>query len=240
MPHSSTTRRRTVVAWSVLLVLVATGASTAGAAWLFSRWQGSAEPEYRYAMPGVDALSFSSPQTLEVARQIEPFLTKNNDRIRARTKAYEEAVAASLETELTERGDDLLPKEGEQVVLAEADPQGSLVGTAVRGAMYAELRDVLGEDAVVLRTISGDVTSNGTVAEAGFVADEPRPAGTSRWPAVVKGDHDTDTTVEQLTYSGVVNPHLDVEEVGGLDVSPRPTTPPSRHCSGVSSSTRAV
>ena len=55
-------------------------------AWLFARWEGSTDPEQRYAMPGIDALSFSSPQTLEVARQIQPFLTKNNDRIRARTR----------------------------------------------------------------------------------------------------------------------------------------------------------
>jgi hypothetical protein len=169
-------------------------------------------------MPGIAALSFSSPQTLELARQIEPFLAKNSDRIRARTREYEAAVADSFDAELAAHRDDLAPADGEVVILAEADPQGSLVGTSVRRAMYPELRDALGEDAVVLRTISGDVTSNGTVAEAEFVADEAAAAPDVP-VAVVKGDHDTDTTVEQLTGSGVVNPDLSVEEVGGVDVA---------------------
>ena len=50
---------------------------------------------------------------------------------------------------------------------------------------------------MVLRTISGDVTSNGTVAEREFVQLEAD--ATPDVPTVaVKGDHDTDNTVEQL------------------------------------------
>jgi hypothetical protein len=48
--------------------------------------------------------------------------------------------------------------------LAEGDPQGSFVGVHVRTAMYKDLVETLGRDAIAVRTISGDVSSNGTVA----------------------------------------------------------------------------
>ena len=83
--------------------------------------------------------------------------------------------------------------------------------------MYALLQEQLGEGALALRTISGDVTSNGTVAERGFVEREARAAGDIPTVAV-KGDHDTGTTVQQLAELGVANPDLEVAEVGGLDV----------------------
>ena len=217
LPRLPGARRRTRAGVAALVVAVVAGASMLSAAGLFSRWGGSAEVEQRYPMPGVESLSFSSPQALEIARQIEPFLTKNNDRTRARTTAYEDAVAASMEDGLDEHADDLAPHDGEQVVVAEADPQGSFVGTAVRRVMYGQLEDALGEGVLTVRTISGDVTSNGTVAEAGFVEQEAEASGDI--PVVaVKGDHDTDTTVEQLTDNDVVNPDLAVAEVGGIDV----------------------
>ena len=93
--------------------------------------------------------------------------------------------------------------------------QLSHVGTRVRSDLYRQLFDSLGTDAFALRTISGDVTSNGTVAEAGYVdadawADEEIPL------VVAKGDHDTDTTFEQLEDDDVITPDLDLSEVSGL------------------------
>ncbi len=206
-----------IVTTAAVLAALA-GVSIASATWLFARWDGSADVDQRYPMPGIPELSFSSSQTLEVARQIEPFLTKNNDRIRARSKAYQETVAASLDDELALRTDDLVPDDGELLILAEADPQGSVVGTAVRRAMYPTLREALGQDSFALRTISGDITSNGTVAEAGFVEQEATASGDL--PVVaVKGDHDTSDTVEQLDDQDIANPDLDVEDIGGLDVA---------------------
>lgn len=102
-------------------------------------------------------------------------------------------------------------------MIAEADPQGSQVETSVREAIYPLLGEALGEGSLALRTISGDITSNGTVAEAGFVGDEA-DASPSVPTAAVKGDHDTETTLEQLADNGVLNPHFEVTEVGGLDV----------------------
>ncbi len=210
-------RRRNAVGLSVLIVVATAGLSTAAATWVFARWDGSTEVTQRYPLPGVDGLSFSSPQALEIARQIQPFIEKNSSRTRARTERYQAAVAATFETELGEQTADLAPAEGERIVIAEADPQGSIVGTAVRREIYPQLFDAFGEDAFALRTISGDVTSNGTVAESGFVESEASASGDV--PVVaVKGDHDTDITVEQLTDNGVVNPDFDLTEVGGLDV----------------------
>ena len=230
-------RLPTKIATTVAVVAAAAGVSIASATWSYSRWDGNADVAQRYPMPGVPELSFSSPQTLEVAQQVEPFLTKNNDRIRSRTQEYEEAVTASLGGELAAGGDNLVPKDGELVILAEADPQGSLVGTAVRRKMYPSLRDALGGDRVVLRTISGDITSNGTIAEAGFVEQEATASGDL--PVVaVKGDHDTSDTVTQLDDQGVINPDLDVEGVAASTSLPR-TTLPSRRCSGGCRSTRA-
>ena len=192
-------------------------ASVAVAAWLFSRWDGSVEPQETYPLPGVDQLSFSSPQTLEVARQVQPFIKKNTDRIRRRTAAYEAAADASLRAELPRHIEGLLPRTRERVVIAEADPQGSLVGTSVRTTLYSLLGDRLDQDTLAVRTISGDITSNGTLAEEGFVANEADASGDIPTVAV-KGDHDTDITVQQLTDHDVINPDSDIAEVAGLNL----------------------
>ncbi len=69
----------------------ATGLVAAG---LFGRWDGTDPQGTSYPMPGVDKLSFSSPQTLEVAQQIQPFIEKNTTRIEERTRTYlDDAVA---------------------------------------------------------------------------------------------------------------------------------------------------
>lgn len=198
--------------------VVALGAlSVTSASWLFDRWEGNAEITDTYPMPEIPQLSFSSPQTLEIARQIQPFLKKNNDRIRDRSRAYAAAAEETLGAELASRAGDLAPREGEVIVLAEADPQGSQVGTRVRTDLYGQLVDTLGDEAFALRTVSGDVTSNGTVAEASFVAAEATASGDIP-TVVVKGDHDTDTTLEQLDEHGAINPHFDLTDVDGLDV----------------------
>jgi len=103
------------------------------------------------------------------------------------------------------------------IVLAEADPQGSHVGTRVREALYPLLVEQLGDKAIVMRTISGDITSNGSLIEEDFVENEAQASGDIPTVAV-KGDHDSETTVEQLLDNDVLVPHLEVAEVGGLEV----------------------
>lgn len=215
MPGEWSRPRSVIVGGATVLTLGAL--STTSASWLFDRWEGNAEITSTHPMPGIAQLSFSSPQTLEIARQIQPFLKKNNDRIRSRTATYAAAAEESLGVELVARAEDLAPREGEVIVLAEADPQGSQVGTRVRTDLYAQLVDTLGDEAFALRTVSGDVTSNGTVAEASFVAAEATASGDIP-TVVVKGDHDTDTTLEQLDEHGAINPHFDLTDVAGLDV----------------------
>ncbi len=207
-------RRRGIVALCLVIALTASGLS---AQWMFRHWQGATPVAASYAMPGLEKLSFSSPQALEIARQVQPFVEKNTERIRERAVRYEAAAVESLRTALSTQAVGLVPREGERVVIAEADPQGSLVGTAVRKAMYPLLVEQLGEDAIVMRTISGDVTSNGTVAEAGFVEGEAQ-ASRDIPTVAVKGDHDSDTTLEQLGDNGVAVPDFDPADVDGLKV----------------------
>jgi hypothetical protein len=205
----------------VVLVSCAAGGllvSSVVAVVAFRAWEEQDEVTLAYPMPGIDQLSFSSPETLEVASQVQPFIEKNTTRTAEDARRYEEASVASLLEELPGRVASLQPREGERIVLAEADPQGSIVGTRVRKVLYTLLEDELGRDAFALRTISGDISSNGTVAEAGFVRDEA--AASRRIPTVaVKGDHDSQDTVEQLEAGDVVVPDLETEEVGGLRVT---------------------
>ncbi|NPC43333.1 hypothetical protein [Nocardioides sp. zg-1230] len=209
-------RRRSIISGAVALVTL--GAVSWGtAAWLFARWEGNAEVPDAYAMPGISELSFSSPQSLEIARQVRPFLEKNNERIQERTRTYLDEAEESLAGELTVRAGDLAPRDGELVVLAEADPQGSHVGTRVRTLVYAALVEAIGVDAFAVRTISGGITSNGTIAEAGFVEVEVAASGEIP-TVVVKGDHDTGTTLEQLSATSATNPHFDPTEVSGLRI----------------------
>lgn len=217
-PFPGRLRRRTAVATGAVVITAACLASAGSATLLFKTWEGNAEPPQSYPLPGVDGLSFSSPQALEVARQLRPFVEKNTARLRERASRYEANSEAALRRELSRRAGDLVPRTGERIVIAEADPQGSLVATSARTTMYALLREELGDDSFVMRTISGDVTSNGTVAEAEFVDGEV--AASAPIPTVaIKGDHDTDTTVEQLLANDVINPNLTVEDVDGLTVA---------------------
>ncbi len=192
---------------------------TAGSALLlFARWDGNTAVGPTFPMPDVGRLSFSSPQTLEVARQVRPFIEKNADRIARRSEEYRATATAALRRELERRAVDLRPADGEQIVIAEADPQGSLVGNELRAAAYPVFEEILGEDAFALRTISGDVTSNGTVAEADFVRDEAE-ASPGIPVVAVSGDHDTETTVDQMEGAGMVDPSFEVRDVAGIQVT---------------------
>ncbi len=195
--------------------VLATGVMAAA---LFGRWDGTDPTGTTFPMPGVDKLSFSSPQTLEVAQQIQPFVEKNTTRIEERTRNYLDTAEANLESELPLHAANLQPRDNEQVVIAEADCQGSVVGTRVRSRLYPQLEDLLGDGAIILRTISGDVTSNGTIAERNYVQLEAE-ASPDIPTVAVKGDHDTETTVSQLREHGLVAPDLETVDVGGLRVA---------------------
>ncbi|HCB06539.1 MAG TPA: hypothetical protein DEQ43_20245 [Nocardioides bacterium] len=206
------------VAVHAVYLLLAVGISAAVAWQFFGSWVGSREVTNSYALPSEPRLSFSSPQTREVAQQIQPFIEKNTRRIEERTRQFADTADANLAAELPLHAAALQPREGERIVISEADPQGSIVATTVRRDLYPLLQELLGEEAIVLRTIAGDLTSNGTVAEGDFAADEVH-ASTGIPTVVVKGDHDTSTTVAQLHGEGVTVPDLEVEEVGGLQVA---------------------
>jgi hypothetical protein len=211
----STRRQRTAL--STLIVGTACLASALVALQLFRSWGANGPTPEAFAMPEIDGLSFSSAEALEIARQVQPFIEKNTDRTRAQSDAYEAAADASLRDQLPRHADGLEPRDGEKIVLAEADPQGSRVGTRVRRAMYPLLQEILGEDAFAMRTISGDISSNGTVAEKGYVEDESTASG--EIPTVaVKGDHDTETTMEQLDGVDVIVPEFEVTDIGDLRV----------------------
>jgi hypothetical protein len=214
-PSMRSGRRR--VAVCSLVVAAGLGASALVALQLFRAWEGETDIPRSFAMSDIEGLSFSNPQALEIAQQVQPFIVKNTDRIRANADAYEAAADASLREALPDHAESLTPRDGETIVLAEADPQGSQVGTRVREAMYPLLRQQLGDDAFAMRTISGDISSNGTVAEEGFVRDEAAASGEIQTVAV-KGDHDTDITVDQLDANGVVVPDFELAEVEGLNV----------------------
>lgn len=216
-PDFGTPLVRRVVLPTVILV-AGTGLSTVYGLRMFQEWPGQQEVSTAYPLPDVPGVSFSSPQTREVAEQVRPFIEKNRERITEKADSYEHTVEAALTQQLRLKAAGLVPREGERIVLAEADPQGNFVGTAVRTMLYPKLVESLGPDAIALRTISGDVSSNGTVAEAGFVKDEAAASGTIPTVAV-GGDHDSAITVEQLTDNEVVNPDLATEDVAGLRIA---------------------
>lgn len=211
-----TGRGRYAVPGGVLALLMLTSVGAAGA--LFARWDGNAPVGDTYPMPGVEELSFSSAQTREIAVQIQPFIQKNSDRAAAQSAAYRAAARESAADVLPAYAESLAPRDGEVVVLSEADPQGSLVATRMRTELYPLLLEEIGPDSVALRTIAGDVTSNGTVAEEDFVKREAQALPDVPLVAV-KGDHDSDDTVEQLRDSDVQVPDLEVVEAGGLRVA---------------------
>lgn len=207
--------RRIVV--PLALTLAATAATTFFAWSAYDTWTEQDQVGTTYPLADVPGLSFSSPQTREIAAQVQPFIAKNQDRLQERSAQFRTQAMTTFSEALGTRTD-LAPRTGEKVVLAEADPQGSEVATRARAALYPALLDALGPDAVALRTISGDITSNGTIAEDGFV--EAEAAALRSVPVVaVKGDHDSDDTVDQLRKHDVINPDLRVTDVGGFRVA---------------------
>jgi hypothetical protein len=206
-------RRRTLVAGAGALGLLA--ASTGLATLQHQAWKGTEEPGRLYPMTQVPGLSFDSAQILEVAQQVQHFIDTNVTRLKQRAEGYQRLVEASIANGVPASAAELEPREGERIVVVEGDPQGSEVGTEARRVLYEELVEVLGEESLLARTISGDVTSNGTVAERPFVEDEVAASGDL--PVVaVKGDHDSAATVEQLTNAGAEVPDREVVEVRGL------------------------
>ena len=209
---------RQVAVVAVLLVVGGTTASAAVATQLFHAWPCSHPTGVEYEMPGVKRLSFDSSETREVAQQVKPFMDKNRKRIADQARRYRIAAEASLVEELEAQREELTPHAGERIVAAEADPQGSFVGVRVRTRLYAELTDLLGRRAVALRTISGDLSSNGTIAEADFIAQESRVSPGIRTVAA-GGDHDTRATRQQMEDGGMIVPDLKTVEVAGLHVA---------------------
>lgn len=216
LPQHWSPRRRLAVGGGlgVVALLVSIGLATVA----FARWSGDDPSTGAYPLPGRPQISFSSPQTREIAKQVQPFLQKNEHRIDERARAYEATAEDGIRNQLAANGASLQPRKGEEIVVAEADPQGSLVGTRIRRVLYDALQDQVGTSALALRTIAGDISSNGTVAEAGFVHGET--TASPDIPVVAaKGDHDTMTTVKQLLNDGVPVPDTETIEVGGLRVA---------------------
>jgi hypothetical protein len=203
-----------------VLVVTATGVgmlliSSGVAAYQYAAWPGSDPAPRLYPLAARPQLAFTSPQAREVAEQVQPFIEKNVTRLKQAGTDYEDTAAASITEVLPRVAGRLTPREGERIVLAEADPQGSLVGTHVRKGLYAELQRLLGADTFVARTISGDVSSNGTVAEEGYVRGEAE-ASPGIPVVAVKGDHDSEVTVKQLERDDVDVVDRKLVEAGGL------------------------
>ena len=209
-------RRRLAVVSGVLVGALAASAVIAGV--LFQRWSCNADPEEGFPFPDLPQLVFSSPQTRELALQVRPFLDKNRERIDRRAASYRAITEASFADELLRRGDELAPRDGELIVSAESDPQGAFVGTTARVTLNRLLVEKLGSEAFALRTISGDITSNGTVAEDEFVELEVQ-AGGGLTTVAVSGDHDSEVTQAQMGAHGMIVPDLETTEVGGLRIS---------------------
>jgi hypothetical protein len=210
--------RGRAIAVSVLVGGVAIGLSTAGAVTLFQDWSCSEASGPTYAARDLPNPTFSSPQMSEIASQVRPFIDKNTDRLDAAAAGYEEKAAVTFAAAAQSRAATLAPRDGETIVLGEADPQGSYVGVHVRTAMYENLVGLLGPEAISLRTISGDVTSNGTVAESSFIKAEAK-VGPDIPVAAVGGDHDSEKTWKQMEDVGFAVPDLKTVEVGGLSVT---------------------
>ncbi len=208
-------RRRAFTTGAVTLTIVC---SMGLAMVRFHHWSGPDPSSDGYALPGHPEIVFSSPEVRELAQQIQPFIEKNTERIQRRADEYVATATESIERQVPLRVAGLSPRDGEMVVLAEADPQGSEVGTRVRRVLYSALKGALSDDGPALRTIAGDITSNGTVAEAAFV-DAEIVAGSDIPVVAAKGDHDTAVTVQQLIDAGAEVPDTETVEVAGLRVA---------------------
>lgn len=203
---------------SAAALVGATAVSAGGAAWQFDRWSDKQVITESYRTSQWPNVSFSSRETLELARQVVPAWEKNKERTKAEADQFIIEATSSFDVEILGHITELQPRAGERIVLAEADTQGGVIGTSVRTYAYSRIIEEIGSDAFIARVIAGDFTSNGTVGEAGYTKIEIAASG--EIPTIVSlGDHDTGYTEQQLDDGGALTPDLETVEVHGIGIT---------------------
>jgi len=121
------------------------------------------------------------------------------DRQELRTRAYTAAAAAQLRAL---QRDMAAPRAGELAVMMQSDMHCNATMIALQRRVVELLDARYGQDTVSLLAISGDLSTNGTAAEGGCVADEAAVVGGAP-VAAVTGNHDSETTVRQMKTAGM-------------------------------------
>jgi hypothetical protein len=136
------------------------------------------------------------------------------DRQELRTREYIAAAAAGLRAH---QGEMAAPRAGELAVMMQSDMHCNTAMITLQRRVVELLDERFGEDTVSLLAISGDLTTNGTAAEGGCIADEAAVAG--RAPvAAVTGNHDSETSVRQMKKAGMTVLTGSTETLAGTSV----------------------
>jgi hypothetical protein len=109
------------------------------------------------------------------------------------------------------------PREGELAVMMQSDMHCNAAMIALQRRVVELLEGRYGKGTVSLLAISGDLTTNGTAAEAGCIADEAAVAGDAP-VAAVTGNHDSDTSVRQMKAARMKVLTGSTESLAGITV----------------------
>lgn len=132
----------------------------------------------------------------------------------ADVRSYRQVALAGLDSQATAMTG---PRERERAVLMQSDMHCNATMIALQKQVVAMLRDRFGDEVPALMGIAGDLTTNGTAAEGQCIKNEAAIAGGAPVVAVA-GNHESETSVEQMEAASMTVLSGATTEVAGISV----------------------
>ncbi len=207
-------RQRSALAVVVAVALVSSGAVALSQV----RSQTAAPvPHSALALPSLEGTGAAGSVTDSsllhlVLEGAAPKVRKLVERQEAAVAAYRRAASRSLEDQAVAMTG---PRAGETAVLMQSDMHCNTTMIALQSEVFSMLRDRYGDGVPALLGISGDLTTNGTPAEGGCIKDEAAIAQGAP-VAAVTGNHESQTSREQMQAAGMTVLDGSTVELGGV------------------------
>lgn len=211
-------RRRDTVRVGLAAVLVL--GMTSGLGWEQLRGSegGRGPTDGTYALTALDGtLAAGATTSSPVVRALLNGAIGKAQTLVDRQESGERAYRAVAEANLDEQSELMLgPDDGELSVMMQSDMHCSTSMIRLQRRVFSMLSEAGSAPSVL--AITGDLTTNGTAAEGGCIADEAAIAGGQDGApvAAIGGNHESEVSQEQMRDAGMKVLDGSVEEIGGV------------------------
>jgi hypothetical protein len=171
----------------------------------------------RYDLPALDGTAVEGATTNSPILRL--LLGDAVPKVHTLVQRQEKAVAAYFAKAsrqlLDQQSQIAAPRANELAVLMQSDMHCNTTMIRLQKLVRTLLQGAFGDNVPVAMAISGDLTTNGTPAEGGCIRDEAAIAGGLPIVAVT-GNHESDTSADQMQASGMTVLNGDRTQVGDL------------------------